>query len=526
MPRVPIHNLGSLGVICDTPPEELPPEAWSNVKNMRFQDNKAVKFTGHGAVFDPPTVPPYWALGVPTNTTFFWLYMGQDKAYAFNAAVHSNITRAGGDYTGNVDNLWDGGILGGIPVVNNGVDDPQSWSPVDAGQLLVDLPNWPANTQCKAIKPFKNFLIAMNITLNSVNSPHKVKWSHPADPGSVPITWDETDPTKDAGENELSDVQSGIIQDGVQLRDMFLVYKDNSVTGMQFQGGQFIFRFFTIFSQLGILTQRCAVLTPDGARHFVATGDDIVVHDGQTAVSIIDKKLRRSLSNMISTDDFQNSFCVTHTKEDECWFCFPESGSTLPTIAFVWNSLDNTFGFRDLSEAAFITPGAIEETVTGNTWNSDGATWDSDMSVWGQRDFDPRLNDLLQCDPTNTKFYQLDNGDQFNGVNINAFLERTGLAIVGRDRQGEPKVDIGSRKLVTRIWPKGAGSPFNVRVGAQEIVGGPITWQVAKTFTPGVDQFLDFTVNGRLLAVSFESNTQVNWKLHSYDLEVEVLGTF
>ena len=51
-----------------------------------------------------------------------------------------------------------------------------------------------------------------------------VKWSHQADPGTVPASWDETDPALDAGEKTLSDSPGDNIT-GMQLGEDFIVYK-------------------------------------------------------------------------------------------------------------------------------------------------------------------------------------------------------------------------------------------------------------------------------------------------------------
>ena len=95
---------------------------------------------------------------------------------------------------------------------------------------------------------------------------------------------------------------------------------------------------------------------------------------------------------------------------------------------------------------------------------------------------------------------------------------------MGQDRQGNPKADFSQRLLAKRIWIKATGDPFDVKLGSQEIEGGTLTYAAAQTFTPGTDRYLDFTVNGRLLAVRFESAGDVDWELGGYDLELEVLG--
>jgi hypothetical protein len=516
-----------VGVVKDIPPHLLPPEAWTDARNIRFQDNKALKFDGHRAVFDPPGVAPYWALGVPTAASYFILYAGLAKVRTIEGVTHSDITRASGDYTGAATDKWNGGVLAGIPVFTNGVDDPQSWSPVAAATALVDLPNWPADHQCKVIVPFKNFLVALHITKSSTVSPHMVRTSHPADPGSVPVSWDETDATKDVTEFELTDSQAGVIQDALVLGDILIIYKDNSTWGLQHTGGFGIFRSFKIFDETGILTQRCVALTPKGDRHFVMTGDDIIIHSGNRASiqSVIDSRWKKFINATLDTDNFGRSFVARNRRLSEMWFCYPETGSTLPTLAIVWNSVTGAIGVRELSDLNFIANTVIKDTgIADPTWDADSESWDSDATKWGQREFFPQGIDMLGVDATNTKLFQIDNTNQFNSVNMTVLLEREGIALIGQDRQGNPKADPTVRKLFKRIWIKAEGSPFNVSLGKQEEIDGAIEYAPSQVFTPGVDKYLDFTVNGPLGAVKFESSADVAWQLHGYELDIEALG--
>lgn len=526
MALVPITSVGRIGVNKDLPAHLLPPEAWSDSLNVRFHEDSAEKIKGHRAVFDPPTVAPLWALDVRTASSQFWTYGSLGDLYSVdNAGTHTKLTRASGGYSAQEDFLWNGGLLGGVPIVNNGFDDPQYQATVGSGTLFEDLANWPAATLAVVVRPFKSFLVALNVTKPLGTFPHMVKWSHPADPGTIPISWDETDPTLDAGETELTDVSAGIIRDGLGLRDIFVIYKDSATWGMQFIGGQFIFRFFPILTTSGILADHCVSTIPPGTQQFVATGEDIIVHDGQQARSVIDRRTRRFLNNQMSPDNFRRSFTFSDVKNHEAGLAFPTSGSTWPNLMLIWNWREDTVHFRETADVSFAVDGIIEEaSQTALTWDSAVNTWDSVDRAWGQETFSALDRGLLLLDPVNTKLYEANRTNQFNAVNMTAFVERTGLAIVGRNRVGEPIVDMGRRKLTKRIWVRAEGDPFEVSVGDQEELGGAVTWQPSQTFTPGVDTYLDFCANGRLLAVRFESTGDVAWKLNGYDLEVEPLG--
>lgn len=528
MARIPIFNVGSVGVIRDLPDHLLPPEAWSDGKNMRMRDNKVVKFTGEMAVFDPPTVAPYFAMGLISATDYHILYMGLEKAYSVNSGgTHTNRTRQSGmaddDYTGAAANLWNGSILGGIPVLTNNVDPPQFWADVGTDELA-DLTNWPASTTCKIIRAFKQFLVAFNVTESSTNYPHRVKWSHPAVPGAVPSSWDETDATVDAGEYDLSDAQAGAIVEARLLGDLMIIYKESSMWSMQYIGGRPIMRFTQIPGEIGALSQRCVGVIPKIGLHFVATGDDIVLHDGQRAQSLLDKRQRRWLRNAINNDALATSFVTANTLAGEMWFCFPEVGSDTPNMALVWNQIDNTIGFRELTDCVFIGQAVVSEAPAGLTWDSDSEVWDADDEVWGQQTTQLGVPSVLQCDAANTQLLQLDVTEKLQGSDMECYIERTGLALIGQDRHGNPRSDPGRRKLCKRIWPKASGGPFDIRIGSQETIGGTVTWEAPQSFDPSSQEYLDAESVGRLIAVRMESEADVSWALEGYDLEIEPLG--
>lgn len=511
------------------PSHELPPEAWSDGINVRFENNKVLKGKGHVEIFDPPSVAPYWVLYAPGLVENYWLYAGSAKVYAVDqGGTHTDLTRTvGGDYAMSNDLLWNGGILGGIPIINNGVDVPQRWAEISDATKLDDLPNWPALTTARIIRPFKSFLFAFDITVNSVRSPHKVKWSHSADPGTIPDSWDHTDATKDAGETELTDAARGFIVDAKQLGDLLLIYKQASIWGVQFTGGAFIFRFFSMFDGVGAFSKNCiAQVGQRGTpRHFVFTGDDIIVHDGRTYDSVINRRLHRWLLDSLNPDTVNRAFCVTNYPERECWFCFPAGGADWPNTAFVWSWEDGAISIRELGETSFIGIGNVaEDTTPIVSWNSDSGMWDDDVTIWSSIVNTPNEQRLLQADPVNTKLYEVDTTEQFNSINMTAFVERKGLAVVGQDRNREPKVDYSVRKLVTRMWPKLTGGPIHIRVGGQDTVDDTVVWQAPQFFDPAVQRYIDFTVNHRLLAFRFESTDDVTWELEGYDLEMVLAG--
>jgi hypothetical protein len=252
----------------------------------------------------------------------------------------------------------------------------------------------------------------------------------------------------------------------------------------------------------------------------------LIIFNGQDAVSVIEGSWRQWLAANVDATNANLSYCVYNPLAREMWFCFPETGSPTVNKAIVVTLAGAKVSIRDINAMSFIATGAITGAVLSESWASDSGEWDLDTTVWGDQPFQPFIRKLLGCQPTLSQFVQLDTSNQFDGVNYRSFVERTGLAVVGRDRFGEWKSDFAARKLVRRIWPQISGAAVQVYVGAQENVDETITWSGPFTFTPGVDKYIDPdpTPNGRMIAVRFESTSNAYWEISGYHLEIEILG--
>ena len=340
---------------------------------------------------------------------------------------------------------------------------------------------------------------------------------------------DVTDPTNDAGENSLTDTSSGQILDAWQLGTFLFVYKDNSTWAVNFIGGRFIFDFKQVMSSSGILTTDCAKALPvknsrQGSKIFAVTGDDIILHDRQSAESIVEKRWRRHLQRDIDATNYERSFVVINERFNEAWFCYPENGETDVTKAMMYNYADNTITERDLPELDWIGRGVIAEDPS-ETWDSSVGTWDEQIGTWNGENF-PALRDLLLCDATNTKFYKDNEGTTFAGADIPSLVEKTGIVITGRNNFGDPVSNLSHRKLLVRAWIRARGSAFNVSIGGHDTQDDPIDWSEPRLFTPGVDRYVDFDCpkSGVFLAFKLEATGGAGWQLQNYDLKIELLG--
>ena len=510
--RVDINQIGQL--ITDQPGWQLEPGDITTAHNVRWGDNQVGTVAGYSTFFTA-TQAPYFVMPVTDGTNYYWIYMSLTDGFIYNGSSSTEITRtSGGDYTGTSTDRWNGCIVNGVPVVNNGVDDPQMFTPVQTTSDLALLTGWNTNWKAKVMRQYKNFLIALNVTKSSVEYPHMVKWSDVADSGTVPADWDETSTTNLAGENHLSETD-GIVVDAVQLRDEMIIYKEDSVFGMQYIGGNFVFRFRRIQGLGGILAQQCAIEFQGG--HFVVGGADtrdIYVHDGQSATSVVDKRVRDGFYSDLDQDNYASSFVVPNFVKNEILVCYPSNGATLPNKALVWNYVDDKWSFRDLPSSTTCGNIGIVD-VSAYTWDTlPYSTWDLWTDTWGTRQYSP-VSDTLVMGSTDLDFYKFEDGNQFDGVDPTVTIERVGL-------------DLGNTTdvhLVKTIYPYVEGGSVDVRIGHQSSPNDSVTWDGPYTFDPSSDYKIDVRVTGRLHAIRFSSNNNVQWALRGYGLDVEKVGT-
>ncbi len=521
MTTVELTDIGKYGVIQDLPDHLLVPEAFSNARNVRYSKRGVKRIEGHEQVFSTLSVVPEFITNVGSSQGSFWIYTSLTKAYVYDGSNHTNITRqamaADVNYTPSDGRQWNSTFVGGVPILNSGTDVPQWWQALNPSQKLQDLDDWPSTLRCKVLRGFGGYLVALNLTDNGVLRPHAIRWSHKADPGTIPSSWDPTDPTVDAGELEFTDAEGGEIVWAELLGNYLVVYKQGATHALRFDSTGEIFASDLLLSTSGILAPRCACAYNKGTAHFVVTEDDVITHQGnKAATSIFEDRDKDFLFRDMDQANYVNTHVFDNIKQKECWICYPSNGNTYPNMAAIWDYKNDTVTFRDLPGFVGVDSGIIT-TGTNIIWDNAIGTWDSQTARWatGSR------TEFVAISRSTTGAAKLDSGYSFGGSTPLAFVERTGLAIDGMDRNRKPIVSLTSRKLCTRIWPKIAGSvPVQVRMGSQQRLGGTVTWADPQTFDPLNQKYLDFTVEGLLLAWRIEWTANAALEIQGVDFEL------
>lgn len=535
MTVISLRDIGRYGVVRDLAEHSIPPEAWSTARNVAFIDGYITRSLGEIQVEGEPTVNPYYVFPAPTVDAAYWCYTDTNKVYAVAGGVHSNITRQTAavdvDYNGGVYDKWNGGWLNGVLVLNNsGVDAPQQWMPMSVATKLTALANFTTTgvttLRAKVIRPFRNFLIALYIVKDGNAFPTMVKWSHPADPGNVPSSWDAADTTKISGESTPG-TTPGFLVDCKPLGIANMLYKEDAVIRMERIQTNDIFGFTEISDRTGLAGQDCAQTLKPGQQVFLTTDADAVVTDGRSIESITDKKVRRHLETSIDQNQIAKAFIVVDYAKRQVMICYPRVGSLQCNEMAVWDMRDATWVFRDLTQTLDIKTGFYDQTQSLRRWSDMTATpWSAMNEPWDVRAFAVGAYKLIGGFNVADQLREVNRGYQLGGQGYLSYVERYGLGL-GQDREGRPRADFTRIKLVRKIRPLiQAPQPVNmqIQVGAQEYPHGPVTWQGPHVFNSASDRFMDFNIAGRLNAIRFLTSDEVDWRLYGYDIDIEPMG--
>jgi len=472
--------------------------------------------------------PQYWALtgGVPLSSTLM-----QDLSnWPSLTLLDGAITTTDGTDDIDVDSTEDFPTSGTFTVDSEDIaytgKDATTFTGISRAQNsttgATHSDNAPAfvSVYAKSIRAFRSFLVALNIQRGGVDYPRIVKWSTEAGIQGVPSSWNETTSIVDAGEFELADTK-GDIQDGLQLRDTFMIYKEDATYSMNFVGTPFIFSFRQLSPTIGAIAKNC-VAEFDGGHAIFGKGN-FYINDGQRLKPILPQKLKEYVFTTLDGAQVNKCFVVADYGRTEILFCFTADGAATnhPNKAVVWNYITNTFCIRDLPDVAHMGYGNVGNPTTATTWAATSDTWVGETGPWTMS-YDLQDKVLLFSDPSNTKLYRDRSGNKEDTANMTSYVERTGLSM---NAQGQP--DHTTVKRISSIWPKMSASgtdTINVYLGTQMSTEGGISWNAPVTFNPDEQSKVSVRGTGKMYAIRFESTTDMNWELDGYTIEVDNVG--
>lgn len=540
--NLPLRGLGTVGIVTDVHPYDLPAPALSAGVNVRFDNGKISRAPVNRRIYEyggsEASHQPAYLFSIPPISTgaeqLISVQNDFDKIYSVTGSTLTDVTHAGAVANDTLE-PFTSAFLGNVAYLNRKSRVPLKMAQSDS--VFEDLPNWDSTWRAGVFRSYKDYLVALNVTKGAVDYPAMIKWSDATLYNDVPGSWDEGDPTTQAGENTLNDMRGPII-DGLALRDSFIIYGDNEVWSMDFTGGTFVFNFRKRFDDVGILSTNC-VVEVDG-NHFVFDAFDLYRHDGTSKQSIAHSRVKEFVFGGLIKDLKYLCFVAHNPKLNEVRFYYPSNDRYAyyaPTNgcnrAAVYNYRNDTWSFDD---APNVTAATLATLTTGETWaSSDPTPWSemggTYMSSSDTEDrhtmFASRSDSLAGL--TASRIYGLDlitGGRLTRAVDAetirDAQAERIGVDL---DENGTP---LRAYKCVLGVYPQLSldedGTTIELAFGANDVVGASPAWDVYQSFDPETMTKLDSRVAGRYLGWRMRLSGNGDFGLSGMDVTTSIRG--
>lgn len=476
-----------------------------------------------------------FSVTVTGGTTFTYTMTSDPGASATvsSAGYSHNLDLFGGailnEFTGIDEDKWTGGSFNGIAVLNNPVDGPYYWAG-DTSVRLRRLPGWPLGQKADAMFFYKNYIFALAPTINGVKNEQLFIWGSAAEPGALPATWTAAS-TNDAGDSPLPAETGGALIDGATLGDMAYVFDADACYGVQYIGGNDVFRVFRLPGVEGLLARGCIARVPEspnggGPGLVYLSNGDVRFLTGASSYSIADGRVKDYLNSVIASGN-QRCFVAAHPMYSEVWIYFPQNSESACDKAAVWNYHDDTWALYDFGVIGYTcaTTGLIANGLTDETIDSDTGGIDSDGSTIDQTSLSSGQLQMLVAtgDVSANKIGVADAGGTLD------FDVAYGTVTMSLERRG---IDLGDAEILKLIhasrwhFEGPAGSTATIYHGAASTADGEPTYLTySGTHTQGTTNWVNkFGPTGRFLMLRIETTSPI--ALRSYELDVASVGQF
>lgn len=495
----------------DVPPSRCAPNEWSSGLNVRFVAGVGGQVRGETAVYPGIAEPAIFVLPFETGGIARAMAACDGSLWGFSGSSWSDLN-APGYVAGVAKGSVSGCVLNGIPVLSTGRGVPYYWTGAGNAQALTAGSDWGADWSAETMVAMRYHLVACGMTEGAVEKAALVRWSTYAAPGTLPANWIPA-PENQAGSFELAQTNGPIIA-AATLRDTLLIYKRRSAYAMQYVGGNEVMAQRLAFGDLGALSKNAVI--EFAGRHLVVTEGDVIVHDGANVSSVVNRRMRSALFTRMDNGNSDSVFVVRDFDRSEILIAYPVTGSLGYCVeALVWNFRDDKIGVRALAPcnhgfaSRFVE---LEQAI----WEGDVQPWGQDATRWSQRYTTGTGNGVTIARGNMAQFLALDSGTMIADVPIVGRLERASIPLAGR-----------GRALVRSVRPRinGAkGGVLNVRVGVQDAVSDPISWEAAQAFIIGTTEAVDVMQSGRFVSVALEATGLNGWSIEGLDIDYKDAG--
>lgn len=539
-----VRNLAKYGIVSDVDPYDLPPEAFSAGVNVRFRNgsvSRAPVFRDVASLTTDTSGPRFATANNPTT--------GQDLLFVGYLDGHVYLTTPSTqtDYSipsyvsSSQDAIWSAARLADVFYVNRADRAPWYYDGSVANFIDLSLHGFPASTTCGLLRSNGGALVALNITQSGTNHPTMLLTSSFPTAGTVPSSWDNTNPETNATVNILAEME-GAITDACSLQNNLCIYSHNQ-TWLQVKTQAFeVFDYYKLPFAKGAINANCSVEI-DGV-NYVFGPDDIWKHDGTSEQSIINERNRDYVFNSLNASFTNRCFVVHNPALKEIQFCYV-SGDRLVHFdqanvdgcnrAATYNYVNDTWTFDDLPS---VFSGTYANLSVVATWATIAGTWATVGGTWQGQD-DPFKRTVCYVGDTRPVYSltaQLYAFDLFGAgatvafpvdtnATVGAHLERDGI-----DLDQIQGIDLPDYKLFSSVYPlaridPAANTTLQIKFGTSDYYGQPAVFDgQPQTYDGNTNYKLDFNQSGRYASMYLDYNDYTTFSVSGFDFLIDETG--
>jgi hypothetical protein len=593
-----LDNLGQLGWVPDLPPGDLPVNAWTAVKNVKFTGTHMENVSG-SSTFKDLSAELDFVLGIGGTkqaNTQVWFAAGIKNSVAklvkfTDGGPISTITPGSPAMSVARGMKMTGGVHDESFILATGIAGPTYAIPPSG--TVVELQyssgvSLSSKLKFKVVRPWRQHLwglgVAVTGTVDSVPAgtyPRLLWCSDAADPGYIPGNWQASNPAS-LSRNYVSPFinHSGDLVDLVPLGSNAIIYQEDACHLMRYTGEFPALVFIgTAFTEFGLLAPNCAVQLRN--QHLALGFSDIILHNGETAESLLQSRVRKWMFRNMSDTYYRNSFLAPNYQEKEIYICFPLLGEEYPTQALIWNYEHNTFSIRDFMEpvsgfsvghqeskgASFLYEPAVPSLILSGTV---GRAYRMGTGAGSSNVVSTAVTSDSLAVNVGGDTLAVDNNGNTLGLN-ESYTQEISSFVCFAERQGfafsSEEVLPHTRTLIREVWPELDGEFFteitesadlavnlsgdllavdesgnvltasdeiisqkrgtvDVYVGGTELLVSDMRWQGPFQFTIGEDDFIPMLVEGRRHGIRIEWANGANVRVKRVGFDFEHVGRF
>ena len=530
-----IRDLAKYGVVTDVDPFDLPLGAWSMAVNIRFEDGRVQSSPVWRNIKTLSEDDPRFVYSTTRAASKTYVGYLDGTIKDWSPAVESDVSLSG--YTpSSVEATWTSCLLAEVAYINR--EDRPPWGITPSSPDFTTLTDWDSDWTCKVLRAYNSALIALNVSKGAVDYPTMVKTSDiVTDPGVMPPSWDHSDPTTNATENNLTEMK-GALLDALPFGNSMILYTSQEAWQMVADGSDNVYAYDRLQFDNGVINTNCVVAVDN--KHYGFGPTDIWVHDGTQQVSIADGRVRKFVYASMNAKKSDQFFVSYNPNKREIGFHFISgdpyikfSGTGCNRVA-VFSLSNSTWTFDDAPLVFAATNAQV--TLDTQTWSNVTQDWNNVGGTWqdledGFKRVPIYVGEASALYGFSSTMYAKDSygvGSVLNSpadpnANKGSLLLREGIDL------DEVDADLRDYKHFTGVYPQGrldpSALPVTFTVGVSDyqdvapMYGTPQTWNARE------DYRLDFVDGGRFLALKVTYPDYKTMSLSGFDLEFEVTGS-